>query len=112
MLALTQIFHIAWTRGFGFFWVIFWLSLNPSLPLGANTVLHVGGAYDPPGAFEPSAFFPLRKGSDTLLKVLVDYGASWYCVQKGLNLINARNGEDVATAAQGIVGAIALYLAR
>jgi hypothetical protein len=75
-------------------------------------VLQVGGAFDPPGLLEPSAFFSLHKASDTLLKVVVDYGASWYCVQRGLTLINARNGEEVFHALHGVVGATALYLTR
>ncbi|RDW63805.1 hypothetical protein BP6252_11350 [Coleophoma cylindrospora] len=102
----------AWTRAFGYLWVGVWLSLYPSLPLGANTVLQIGGAYDPPGVIEPSALFPPRKTSDTLLKVAVDYGASWYCVQRGLTLINARNVDEVLAAVTGIVGAAALYFAR
>jgi hypothetical protein len=88
------------------------MSLYPSLPTGSGVALHIGSGYDEPPDFSPSVFFPLRETSDTLLKVMVDYGVSWYCLQRGLTLINARNGEEAMKALEGIVGATALYLAR
>jgi hypothetical protein len=88
------------------------MSLNPSLPTGAASALHVGSGYDEPPDFSPSAFFPIRQSSDTLVKVLLDRGVAWFFLARALELIKARTWDEVRRGLEGAAGAAALLICR
>jgi hypothetical protein len=88
------------------------MGLDHSLPTGAAVALHVGSGYDEPPDFSPSAYFPLRPSSNTLLKVLLDRGIAFFFLSRAIELVRARTWDDVQKAGEGIAGTTALLLCR
>ena len=84
----------------------------PSLPTGAAISLHVGSGFDDPAEFNPSAWYPPTKSTDTLLKLCLDRGVIFFFLTRAMAVIEARTWDDLVQAGQGIAGAAALYAVR